>query len=158
MNVVRASLWFVLGVALAGCSRSESEPTPAGEHPSSVASGAVHETANYRVTIEPVGPYEKGKDGVVNVVLVTKGDYHINDQYPYKFVCQEPAAEGIDYTKKVVRRADGKFDKARAELPITFKAERTGTLKVGGILSLSVCNASNCLMDKRPLVLDVTIP
>lgn len=157
MNLVRAALWFALCVVLAACSRSEAAPSPLGAHAASVSSGAAHDTENYKVTIEPSGTYEAGKEGLARVVLVTKGDYHVNDQYPYKLVLQDPPAEGVTYKKKVVRRPDGKFDKNRAELPIHFTAAKAGTYKVGGVLSLSVCTPSNCLMDKRPLVLDVVV-
>ncbi len=117
-----------------------------------------HETANYKVTIEPAGSYERGKPGVVRIVLITKGDYHINEQYPYKFVVQESSDEGVTFAKKTIRRADGTFSKSRAEMPVTFTSNRSGNVRVGGVLSLSVCTASNCLLDKRPLELTVTIP
>ncbi len=160
MTLVRATLCLVIAGAALGCSRSEAAPAPApaGTRAAAVSSEAAHDTPNYKVTIAPSGPYQKGKEGMVRVVIVTKGKYHINDQYPYKFVVQDPPAEGMTYTNKTVRRADGKFEETRAELPVRFTPQRSGTVQVGGILSLSVCTPSNCLLDKRPLVLDIEVP
>lgn len=155
---LRIGIGLVVALVAIGCSRSEAAPQPEPAHAAAASSSAVHETENYKLTIEPAGPYEKGKAGQVTIVLTTKGDYHINDQYPYKFVVQDPPAEGVSYVKKTIPRADGTFEKTRAQLPVRFTAERAGSLKVGGVLSLIVCTASNCLLDKRPLEAEITVP
>ena len=109
------------------------------------------------MSVSYTGPYKKGEQGVVKVVLVTKGDFHINEQYPYRFVVQDPPADGVKYPKKAVRRADGVFTNTTAEMPIPFVVERTGEAKIAGMYSFSVCTASNCLLDKRQLEIPVTV-
>ena len=42
-------------------------------------------------------------------------------------------------------------------MSVPFVVDRTGEVKVGGTFSLSVCTASNCLLDKRPLELPITV-
>jgi hypothetical protein len=142
-----------------GCSRSEAAPSPRHEARAALlpAANASYETANYKVRLEPVGTFKKDEQGVVNVVLETKGEYHINDKYPYKFAVQDPAPEGISYPKKVVRREDGKFETRKAVLPVPFVPGKTGDLPVGGTFSLSVCTDANCLMDKQSLEITVKV-
>lgn len=158
MKLALLGLGVLLVVGAVGCSRSEAAVEPgASAHAMPVGSDEVHETLNYKLTLEAAGPYKKGEQGVVKVVLVTKGDFHINEQYPYRFVVQDPPADGVKYPKASLRRADGVFSKTTAEMAIPFVVDRTGEVKVGGTFSLSVCTASNCLLDKRPLELPITV-
>jgi len=157
--VSRYALAMLVTLVIGACSKSEAAAEPAGgpARPMLAALGATHETENYKVTIEAPGPYKKGVEGKVNVVLTTKGDYHINKQYPYKFTCQDPPAEGVSYPKPVVRREDGTFEERKAVLAVPFVANRAGEVKVGGVFSLSVCTDANCLMDKAPIEITVKI-
>lgn len=153
--VPRICFVFCLCAALTGCSRGGA---PADEFLAApAASSALHDTANYKVTIEPSGSYAKNQPGTVLVRLVAKGDYKINDEYPFKFVCEDPPAKGVSYPKKSLGRGDGKFEGKEAQLSVPFVPSESGTVQVGGVLSLSVCTASNCLIDKRPLVLDIPV-
>ena len=146
-------------LVIGACSKGEAAAEPAGSagRPAAHALGATHETDNYKVSIEAAGPCKAGVECKVNVVLTTKGDYHINKQYPYKFTCQDPAADGVSYPKAVVRRDDGTFEERRAVLPVAFVAAKAGTANVGGVLSLSVCTDANCMMDKAPVEIAVSV-
>jgi hypothetical protein len=86
------------------------------------------------------------------VALQAKGEYHINDKYPYRFRVQDPPAEGVKYPKQAVGRENGTFEEKKAVLEIPFTVEGSGaTVGVGGTLSLSVCSVANCLVDKQSL-------
>ncbi len=146
-------------MTIGACSKGEAAAEPLGNaaKPMLSALSASHETDNYKVTIEDLGPYKKGTEGKINVVLTTKGDYHVNKQYPYKFTCQDPPAEGVRYPKPVVRREDGTFEERKAVLTVPFVADHAGEAKVGGVMSLSVCTDANCLMDKAPIEVTVKV-
>ncbi len=137
------------------CSREQ-----AGTDGSAAAasSASLHEAPSFKVTLEAPGPYVRDKEGFVLVRLSTKGDYKVNEEYPFRFVPQDPPADGVSYPKPTLGRGDGKFGQKEAEIAIPFVPRKSGKLQVGGVLSLSVCTAENCIMDKRPLVVDVTIP
>ena len=143
---------------MAACSKSEAatDPTASARGPMAPAA-AVQETPNYKVTLKLAGPYKKDQQGIINIVLVTKGDYHINKQYPYKFVTADPPADGVAYPKKTVRREDGSYEEKKAVLPVPFVASKTGDVQVGGVFSLSVCTDANCLMDKQRLEVNVKV-
>jgi hypothetical protein len=119
--------------------------------------GPSADAANYTVKISPEGGCHKAETCAFNVTLEAKGDYHINDKYPYKFKTQEPAAPGLRYPKPVVGRDDGKFEEKKAVLHVPFVSDTPGDKKVGGTLSLSVCSAQNCLMDKQTLETTVKV-
>ena len=135
------------------CSREQ-----AGTVTAAVSSAALHEAPSFKVTLEAPGPYEKDKEGAAVVRLTAKGDYKVNDEYPFRFVSQDPPADGVSYPKPTLTRGDGKFGPKEAEIAVPFVPRKSGKLQVGGVFSLSVCTAENCIMDKRPLVVDVTVP
>jgi hypothetical protein len=141
-----------------GCSRTKD----AADAPNTrvgtgaVQAGAVIDNTNYRAELVLSGGCEHTKPCVLNAIIVAKGDYHINDNYPYRFTAHNPPLAGLTYPKPVVGREGGEFDARRAVLKVPFSAA-AGERTVGGTLSLSVCSAANCLMDKPVLELPVRV-
>jgi hypothetical protein len=119
--------------------------------PAAAPAGSSAATANYTATIALPAGCKKAQTCRAEVVLVTKGEYHINESYPYKFKASDPAPAGVRYAKAVVGRDDGRFEAKKAVLPVEFTVDAAGEAKIGGTLSLSVCSAANCLMDKQTL-------
>ncbi len=93
----------------------------------------------------------------MKITIASKGGYHINPQYPYKFKAAAPAAEGVTYPKPVLQRADGTFEETRGTFVVPFVAAKAGKATIGGVLHLSVCTTGNCVMDKVPLEVTVDI-
>jgi len=91
------------------------------------------------------------------VIVEAKGEYHINDKYPYRFKLEDPPPQGLKYPKPVVGKEDGTMDERKVVLKVPFVSEASGEKKVAGTLSLSVCSAANCLMDKQPLAVTVKV-
>ncbi|HEX9297426.1 MAG TPA: hypothetical protein VF881_16405 [Polyangiaceae bacterium] len=114
------------------------------------------ESANYRAEIRATGPCKKDRTCTADVLVEAKGEYHINDKYPYRFKLEDPAP-GVKYPKPVVGKEDGKMEERKVVLSVPFVSESTGEKKVSGTLSLSVCSAANCLMDKQPLEVTVKV-
>jgi hypothetical protein len=154
---------FVLGAAW-GCGR----PTAAaGDHAPSISvppasaalapGTAVVDDPNYSATLLLAGPCRHAQPCTLHAEIVAKGEYHINDQYPYKWKASEAPGQGVTYPKPLVGREDGTFEHMRAVLRVPFVAAAPGPVKVGGVLSLSVCSAANCLMYKQALELTVKV-
>ncbi|HVY46409.1 MAG TPA: hypothetical protein VHB21_11045, partial [Minicystis sp.] len=112
---------------------------------------------NYVVDARPAGAAKAGEASAIDVVLTTKGDYHINKQYPYKFKLADPAPAGVTFPKPVLVRADGSFDEKTAKFHVPFVASKSGKVTVGGTFSLSVCSDANCIMDKQNVDVDVDV-
>jgi hypothetical protein len=115
------------------------------------------ENANYRAQIRPAGACKKDQLCATEVLVEAKGEYHINDKYPYKFKLEDPPPPAMRYPKPVVGKEDATMDEHKVVLKVPFVSEATGDKKVSGTLSLSVCSAANCLMDKQPLEVTVKV-
>jgi hypothetical protein len=150
-----------LGVAAAAIAIS-SFPTasmsavPDSGHDRRGPAGSKAEGANYTAEMVAAGAYKAGAQGTVQVMIVPKGEYHINPEYPYKFKANAPS-EGLTYPKPSLQRSDGKFEEKRGTFQVPFVAAKAGKATVGGTLNLSVCSAANCIVEKVPLELVVEV-
>lgn len=150
-----AAAGLAVAVSL-GCGRSEAAPPRGAATTTSATVGATKvESETFVVEIKAAGPYTAGKEGVVEITLETKGAYHTNAQYPYKFKTPEPPPEGVTYPKPVLARGDGSFDEKKGSFKLPFVVAKAGKAKVGGKFSLSVCSEANCIMDKVDLEVEV---
>jgi len=149
-----AGLAVLLSVSLlsSASARAGSE-TGEGSAP---PSNAKVEADTYLVEISAGGPYRTGATGSVKVSLTAKAGFHINDQYPYRFNTSPPAP-GVSYPKPVLERADGQFEATAAVFQLPFVASRAGQFAVGGVLKLSVCSPTSCIVQKAPLAVSVTV-
>ena len=150
-----SGLTFVLA---AGCSQSEAAPAPpsVGAETAPIAKGPKVEADNYIVEIKGAGEYKAAQEGTVEVTLLPKGVYHINAQYPMKFKVAE-GADGVTYTKAVLKREDGTFDEKKGTFKVPFVAAKPGKAKVGGTLHFSVCSESQCVIDKKEIEVAVDV-
>ena len=156
------SLVALMGLAFAlaaGCSKSEAAPArgSSARESTAITASAKSETENYVAEMKAMGEYKAGAEGVVELTIETKGAYHMNDQYPYKFKAADPAPEGLKFPKPILQRADGSFEKKKGSFKVPFVVSKAGRATVSGTLSLSVCSDANCIMDKVPLELAVDV-
>jgi hypothetical protein len=154
-----------------GCNQSEaaskrdkgtaSQAEGASKAPSggSVKAGAKVDEPRYLVEIRPSGEYTNGKDGVVEVYLETKGDYHVNQDYPHKFA---PAGgDGATYKGNLVfdknNKETGSIENTKLTLKVPFTPNRTGSVTVAGKFSFGFCTDAQCEMAKQDLELTVNV-
>lgn len=144
---------FLAVAALAsGCNQSEAAtPRPSAEPASALAKGPKVDTDTHTIEMKATGKYKAGQEGTVEVTLVPKAPYHINDKYPIKFKLTDPAPEGVKYAKAVIKREDGTVEEKKAAFKVPFTADKAGKAKVSGVFYLSVCSAANCMMDKQEI-------
>lgn len=152
--IAAAGLLVTAGLAVACSKQSEAAPATAkidSAEPHAGPQGDSVDQPNYTAKIALAGPCKAGDTCKAEVTLETKGEYHINDEYPYKFKLAEPPPAGLEFPKPVVGRDQGRFEEKKAVLEVPFVAKSAGDAKLGGTFSLSVCSAANCVMDKRSL-------
>jgi hypothetical protein len=151
----------VAGAALAiaaGCGKSEARASQSTKAESATALASDKaDTDSYVVEMKATGPYKAGAESTLEITLRTKGGYHTNDAYPYKFKVGDPAPEGIIFPKPVLLRADGSFEKTKGTFHVPFIAKKAGRSTIAGTLHLSVCSQDNCIMDKVALELPVDV-
>jgi hypothetical protein len=88
--------------------------------------------------------------------LVATGDFHVNDQYPYRFAAD--GAKDLQFFgadvggKNVFSKAAGDWQKSDAKsgaMTVKFAPKGSGQKAVSGTFKLSVCSEANCLLEQR---------
>lgn len=100
----------------------------------------------------------------VSLKLTATGDFHINQDYPYKFRADEtPGLEflGTDAAGKTTfsknaANWDAKDEKSGA-LSVAFRPSATGAKNVAGTFKLSVCSAATCQLEQQPISTTVAV-
>jgi hypothetical protein len=94
----------------------------------------------------------------LTVKLTALGDFHVNDEYPYRFKAND--VSGIDYAgtdamgKGVFSKPAGDWKKADAKsgvMTVKFTPREKGDKTITGTFKMSVCSAANCLLEQREL-------
>jgi hypothetical protein len=170
-SIARVVMLGAVGMAAVGCGKvSEAAPSAAGAQGATAAlnappgaagplavGAASFDNANYSAKIASAGPCKKDQTCSAEIVVVAKGEYHINDKYPYRFKLEDSPPAGLKYPKPVIGKEDGTMEEHKVTLKVPFIPSSAGDKKVAGTLSLSVCSAANCLMDKQQLDLTVKV-
>jgi hypothetical protein len=96
-----------------------------------------------------------GAEGKLVVQIKAKAGNKVNDQYNHKLKLKAP--DGIELPKPELKKADGVFDdKQTFTFTVPVKALRAGTFNVSGEAKFSVCNETQCLIEKREVSATVT--
>jgi hypothetical protein len=159
-TAIAAIFVAVAALAASGCSKVSQASTESDKGQAQAVSAPGRpslDNANYRAEMKAPGPCKANSTCTAEVLVEAKGEYHINDKYPYRFKVEDPPPQGIKYPKPVVGKEDGTMDEHKVVLKVPFVSETSGAKKVAGTLSLSVCSAANCLMDKQPLEVTVKV-
>jgi hypothetical protein len=101
-------------------------------------------------------------DCAMTIRLVAGGDWHVNKDYPYKFIAT--AAPGVTFLGKGDANTFGKQSgdfheegEKSATLTVRFKPTSTGEAKVSGTYKLSVCSAEQCQIEQQAVTLAVPV-
>jgi hypothetical protein len=105
----------------------------------------------YRVDAGPPVACAPGATCEARLVLTALGEYHVNKDYPFKFV-GEPAAVPID--------GEGAFaidDARHLTMTVKFRPAAPGTAVLVGTFKLSVCSDDTCEIEKPTIELAVPV-
>ena len=138
-------LLLIALVAASGCARcSRSDPAPAGGKP-------LAEKAFYRLDAGTQPPCARGATCEARLVLTALGGYHVNKDYPFKFIA-DATATPVD--------GNGTFaidDAKHLTMTIQFRPIAAGTAKVAGQFKLSVCSDDTCEIETPTLELAIPV-
>ncbi len=102
-----------------------------------------------------------GTECTMTIKLVTAGDWHVNKEYPYKFVAT--AAPNVTFLGKgdatAFTRANGDFVEQGEKsglMTVRFTPAAAGDTSVAGTYKFSVCSAEQCQIEQEKL--DLTVP
>jgi hypothetical protein len=145
------------------CGKESAASTAREAAPVRVASGPHVDGSHYTIDVAPASDCQAGANCAIVVKLAVSGEYHVNQQYPYKFTAA-PAGNvtylGTDAAgPNVFTKTAGDFaigDEKTATMTIKFKVAQKGPATVGGTFKLSVCSSQNCLLEQQDVSLNVT--
>lgn len=141
------ALGLLCGVAACsghGCHEAGGTPDPAGK---SLASKPF-----YRIDAGPPAACAPGATCEARLVLTALGDYHVNQDYPFKFV-GEPAP-----AVPVVGEGAFAFDDAKhLTMTVKFRPAAAGTAKLVGTFKLCVCSDDTCEIETPRIELAVPV-
>jgi hypothetical protein len=157
---------------VAGCSKGgRDDATRAASETLAISAGGSGGAAcphavcadNFFVDAQP-GACTAGSPCTVALKLVATGDFHINDEYPYRFKADD--APGVEFLgtdaggKSTFSKAAGDWQKSEEKagvMTVKLLASDRGQKTIGGTFKLSVCSAQNCLLEQRPLKTQVDV-
>jgi len=156
-----------LGLAAGACGR-DSEAALKGSKQTVTAPGVDCSHAvcadNFFIDAAPSGDCAPGASCNVALRLVATGEFHVNDEYPYRFKADD--VPGVRFlgsdgaAANVFSKAAGDWRKADAKsgaMTVKFTPSSAGSTTITGTLKLSVCSEANCLLEQRQVSTAVAV-
>lgn len=110
----------------------------------------------FSVWLQSSGKYTAGQQGAVEAVVMPKGEFHCNQEYPYKFVTSS-LSTGVTFPKSTYRAEGVSISPNRAVMRIPFVPQSAGEARIGGTFHFSVCTDQQCLVEKRDVFVTVNV-
>jgi hypothetical protein len=146
-----ASAAPIVGAAPAAAKSSDSLPA-------TISTAKAHaDGQHYVLDAKAPANVSVGGNGELEIVLLAKDGYHINGEYPYKLRTAAEPSGAVTFEKAELGRAQGAYTKTEARFKAKFAGTKPGEAKIGGLMSLSVCTAKECVTDKVDLEVPVTV-
>ena len=96
--------------------------------------------------------------------LVATGEFHINEEYPYKFKADD--TKGVEFLgtdeagKNVFSKGASnwqKKDEKTGGMTVAFRGAEKGDKAISGTFKLSVCSAQSCQLEQQPVSTTIAI-
>lgn len=95
------------------------------------------------------------------ITLTANGGYHINDEYPYRFLVDaSPAVDWLTSDGKGFGKTTGELKKTSAttaEVAFRYRGKQAGAARLSGTYKLSICSEANCQVETVPLAVGITV-
>jgi hypothetical protein len=115
----------------------------------------IEDGGNYDLKPEVVGDCKAGEECTVKLTATTKGEFHVNDSYPFKLTLAAPGVEFHGSGGATFAGADfARQGKTVGVMTIKFKPSGKGALTLAGKYKVCFCTDKEC----APSVIDVSIP
>ncbi len=114
----------------------------------------VQEAQPYDVKTEVVGDCKAGAECVAKITISAKGEFHVNESYPFKFTASHPTAEFHGSAGNVFTATDfERQGKTVGVMTVKFKPHDKGPTTITGKYKICVCSEKIC----SPQTIDVSI-
>lgn len=163
---------LVSSLAIAGCEKS----APAPQHDHSQHDHAHHQhegTSDAKKAEGPAGPkietgsfllavaptqdeYAAGKLGQLEIALESRGEWHVNQEYPIRVDIK--AGEGVKVPKAELVKDDAtEFGEEKVRFLAPVEPSTAGTHEVTCDVSFAMCTEENCILEKRTVVTELEV-
>ncbi len=142
--------------------------TPAPSAPSTAPTGptkpvfAHFAAPQYTVDASNPGTCKAGADCAVSLRFQTTGEFHVNDDYPYRFTAND--APGVQFLGSdgggTFSKKTGDFQKANATsavMNVRFRATTAGTAAIAGTFKVAFCTDTACTPATQSVALSVPV-
>ena len=115
------------------------------------------ETGSFTLEVSPAQPiYAAGKPGELEIALESRGEWHVNEEYPIRVDLQ--AAPGVALPKAELVKEDAKeFGLEKVRFLAAVEPEATGEHEVTCDVSFALCTEENCILEKRTLAMTLEV-
>jgi len=160
----------LLGLFAAGCGKdshaASHSPDDLTAPPAQHAADCGHSAcgSNFFLDVAPATDCAAGAPCSLTIKLVATGEFHINEDYPYKFKADD--APGVEFLgadaagKNTFSKAASdwkKKDEKSGAMTVAFRAADKGAKSVGGTFKLSVCSAQTCQLEQQQVQATVAV-
>jgi len=168
VTLLRLAPLAVLGLLASACGK---DSRAASQGRDDLAAPAQHADcshsacgSNFFLDVAPTADCAAGATCSLTIKLVATGEFHINEDYPYKFKADD--APGVEFLgadpagKNVFSKAASdwkKRDEKSGAMTVAFRAADKGSKNVGGTFKLSVCSAQTCQLEQQQLQATVAV-
>jgi hypothetical protein len=152
--MMKEAIKTALGTALA-LAVSAACPTLSHAEPSHQAAPAdVQDAQPFDVKTEVVGDCHAGVECVAKITVSAKGEFHVNESYPFKFTAAADKVEFHGSGGNVFAGADfERQGKTVGVMTVKFKPAEKGAKTITGKFKICICSDKIC----SPQVIDVSI-
>ncbi len=93
---------------------------------------------------------------VAKVSVQTKGDWHVNKEYPHKLTLEAPEGVKIEKAKLTAKEAS-KFDDKQLAFDVAYTVAKAGKTEIKGTLKFATCQGeSACVQKTENIVISVS--
>ena len=116
---------------------------------------AVADGDPYEVKTEVIGECKVGAECTARIRIESKGEFHVNESYPFKFTATSDKAELHGSAGNVFTSGDfERQGKTVGVMTVKFKPKEKGPITITGKYKICVCSEKIC----SPQTIDVSIP
>ena len=134
---------------VAACDATAKPPpvTPVAEPTAGVAAAPQHAAVR---AVAATAPCRAGATCEIRIDATAIAPYHINREYPHKFVpSQDPA---LAFEKPGELQV---ADDRTGSMTVKFRPARSGDLRIAGVFKIGVCTEEECQIEEAPIAVAV---
>ena len=173
---MRIWTFLALSLALASVGCKDSPPVPKQDHAAhdhaahdhaqhqqpaepkaDEPAGPTIETGSFLLAVAPAQPaYAAGKPGEVEIALESRGEWHVNQEYPIRVDIKAP--EGVKVPKPELVKDDAKeFGDEKVRFLASVEPSAAGKHQVTCDVSFAMCTEENCILEKRTVAMELEV-